>query len=98
MKKIIHTENINLRCDTCGHTIPNQKIDAGLVGTRCPVCGNNMLTQKDFEKAKMVMGVVGLINKIFGPVLGVERQEEGRPFGKSIVNPHNNKINFKKGE
>jgi hypothetical protein len=69
-KLIFHVENFGkLHCDNpeCGYDLPEPEPFAEeLIGFRCPMCGSDMLTRKDYRIAARIVGVVNFINRWFG--------------------------------
>lgn len=54
--------NTYIKCDRvgCGYVLPVPKITKNLVGTPCPHCGSNMLTESDFKQWQYVAAAVKL--------------------------------------
>lgn len=62
---IIHS----IKCDHCSwrdDTVPFEEYPSYL-NKPCPHCGANLLTEKDYNKAKRILRFVAILNKIFGP-------------------------------
>lgn len=70
MKKLIHfnpNEAGKLHCDSCGYDLPElQPFTVALIGTPCPKCGADMLTEKDYLSTIRMFRVIDWINKWFG--------------------------------
>lgn len=96
MKKLYHYDNTDagrLHCDTCGYDQPDKKsITVDLIGTPCPKCGANMLTEQDFHSAVRMMGVFDWINKWLGWLGTEEPPESGLALS---IKTHNGKVHFK---
>lgn len=54
-----------LKCDSDGCDYRGDEPDYGahLIGKPCPVCGANLLTQDDFEKAEPVRAMIQMLVK-----------------------------------
>lgn len=59
-----------IECDHCDYKIKNETgnpfTDIGAyIGEPCPECGENLLTQLDYEQSERVMNVIAWLNKWF---------------------------------
>lgn len=76
-KKIIHNAGMRLRCDACDHVMPMPgAFGPELIGYPCPKCGSDMLTQKDFEAMKTMLGTIDAMNALFGDMGSEEPGDE----------------------
>ena len=100
MKKIIHydTSNLgNLHCDECGYDSPEKReFVAELIGTPCPKCGANMLTERDYHDTLKMLKFADNLNKWLG-WLGTEDPgpQEGYDRYTSQVKIHNGNVEFR---
>ena len=72
MRKLIElNQEYLIECDFCDYKIKNHALEvlpnAGeeYINKLCPKCGNNLLTQEDFNLSKNLLRVVFFINKWF---------------------------------
>lgn len=89
-RKLIHFDRSQagkLHCDACGYDLPHvQAFTPALVGTECPACLENMLTQEDYDKTDRMFRLLDWINKWFG-WLGATREvaeEKGQTLSVKI--------------
>ena len=57
-----------LKCDHCDYTkddVPYEEYPEW-IGVPCPVCGNSLLTQKDYNATKSIVHVITKVERIFG--------------------------------
>lgn len=89
-----------LHCDDCSYDLPeNQPFTRDLIGTPCPKCGADMLTERDYEDGARMFRIVDRINAFFA-FFGIGR-ETPRPEWKrnSIqVKSHNGAITLRRTE
>mgnify|MGYP000883712058 CR=1 FL=1 len=65
------------------------------IGTPCPVCGENMLTEADYKLGKRVMFFIG-IAEFFGLVRRHQPGEFVGPDEKRIsINPHAGEVRIR---
>lgn len=85
-KKLIHydpAEAGKLHCDACGYDLPErQPFTRDLIGTPCPECGADMLTERDYRDTARIFAVIDWLNKCFG-WLG-HTKDEAKAHGVSI--------------
>jgi len=98
--KIFEIEQETLiECDNpkCDYNIPNETKDPNVetkqyINMPCPKCGENLLTQKDYDLAASFMRVVNWMNKYFG-WLGYFKWRRKKEYSTS-VKIKDNKINI----
>lgn len=92
MNKIVHLTDMSLLCDACGHTMLVADHGPHLIGTPCPECGADMLTQQDYDDGVRLLEQIEQINSLFG-FLGSETPSEDA----SVVglNPHDGALNIR---
>ena len=74
-----------LHCDDCHHEVDYQgKMTAEHVGTPCPVCGSDMLTDQDFKVGRRVQFVLAILS-FFGLVRKEKRDENDVAVGFQSV-------------
>ncbi|MCW2275107.1 hypothetical protein GJ654_10265 [Rhodoblastus acidophilus] len=62
-----------LHCDACGYDLPEpQPFTEALIGTPCPKCGADMLTESDFNATMKLFRSVDFFNRWLGPIFGRE--------------------------
>lgn len=73
MKVIEADQEFLITCDnpTCDYTIVNETRDwetetKQYINMPCPKCGENLLTQEDYDTSKMLQNMIKWINKWFG--------------------------------
>lgn len=67
MNEAIKCQQSGIKCDNtnCDYKIDvNYSEYINYVNKPCPLCGENLLTEKDYKSAKLVHGVVNLFNKV----------------------------------
>lgn len=99
IKKLIHynkNQAGNLDCDQCGYTDCNQCFAPDLIGRKCPECGADMLSEKDYKDTVRLFKVLDWINKWFGWI-GSESpdQQQGYNSYKMSIKTHDGKITIK---
>ena len=84
----------NLMCDAdgCGHVQEIEKLSRELIGMKCQLCGENMLTEAEFLSGLKVEGMIDLLVK-----LGLATDEENATENhvKVEINPHGGDLNMK---
>jgi hypothetical protein len=96
MKKLIHydpSEAGKLHCDACGYDMPT-KVAWGphLIGTPCPRCSANMLTQRDYDSTSKMFAWIDWLNKWFG-WMGSDPIKDADKFKVRLrVTVHDNKM------
>jgi len=56
--------NTKLKCDSCDYIdsdIDNNNLES-YINKPCPKCGENLLTQDDYDQQNLLLGVIGLMN------------------------------------
>jgi len=88
----------SLKCDAagCDHVEPVPEITADLIGTPCPKCGANLLTEEDHAAGLEIQAMVALINEAIGPVDVPD--EVVRTATAVSFNPHKGSLTIKVGE
>jgi hypothetical protein len=73
MKIIEVNQPVLIQCDNleCNYTIPNPTGDPATetkqyINMPCPDCGENLLTQEDYDQAARVLKIINWLNKWFG--------------------------------
>ncbi len=68
----IHQEHL-IVCDNprCDYKIKNETGDPNaetkhFIGVPCPKCGQNLLTQQDYDDAKKLLSTINFVNRWFG--------------------------------
>ena len=83
MENIVNEQQHTVMCDNpnCDYKVINQTGQVDLedlkkyINQPCPKCGENLLTQEDYDTTRRMLKMIGRINKYFGWLL--------RLFGKS---------------
>ncbi|PZR92032.1 MAG: hypothetical protein DI537_14495 [Stutzerimonas stutzeri] len=76
-----------LHCDDCHHEVDIQgKLTAEHIGTPCPVCGSDMLTEADFNTGRRMRFVLAIL-AFFGLAKRVDR-DAPVPSGMSKIEWH----------
>lgn len=78
---------MNLLCDACGEQQPVEALTEALVGTPCPRCNANMLTQQDYDDGRKMFEAIKVLEALGLAKLMPERTAE--TFG---INPHGGKL------
>ena len=82
-----------LKCDAdgCGHEETIDEIKASHIGTPCPKCGANLLTEEDYKNSLRLLAIARCINEIVGPV-----KTDPNANGSLIsFNPHGDSLTIK---
>lgn len=76
MRELLIQQEDLVQCDniTCDYKVPNPTKNPNTdlkpyVNMPCPKCGENLLTEKDYNKHKKVIKVVAFINKYFSWII-----------------------------
>lgn len=88
-----------LHCDDCGYDIPEpQAFTPKLIGTPCPKCGANMLTEEDYKSTERLLGAIDIANTMLGPIFGKEENAVEENDGDKInVKIHGDEMTIRKG-
>lgn len=76
-----------LKCDAkpCNHVETVDAIQASDIGKPCPKCGENLLTQRDFDDMQAFSKTMDVINQAFP----ISEHSATGSLGMLSVNPHN---------
>lgn len=91
-KRIFHeSQNLfsGLVCDEplCGYQEVPDSFGRHLIGRRCRYCGSNMLTERQYHKAKRAIRAISIVNFLFGWAFGTrEPPDDGTPMEVSVTN------------
>lgn len=96
MTDAIQTTGSYLKCDACEYVTVNLERDLTKedVGSLCPKCGADMLTQSDFETYVGYMGAIAAINKA-SELIGIDASG---PRLHVRVHNHNGKTTIEAGK
>lgn len=90
-RSAIQIERLYLKCDACDHHETVPQITQAEVGTPCPKCGADMLTQEDYDAFSAHVALLDAINMDVGPIDG-----DGPTSGVLVsVNHHAGEWNIK---
>ena len=67
MKNAIEINVEGIQCDTCPYEEPEVKMEdyPDWLNKPCPQCGENLLTEEDYEVAKQLVALVDTVNELY---------------------------------
>lgn len=57
----------SLKCDNCDYSENVEKITENYINKPCPKCGENLLTQDDYDNQSFIMAMMKFVNKLHIP-------------------------------
>jgi len=64
MKNIEWIQESGLVCDYCDFKDETMEVSQEAVGTKCPKCGENLLTQEDFDMGEKFRESLDIVNSL----------------------------------
>lgn len=74
---------MRVKCDACGHTEPHYELTEALIGIKCPDCGADMMTRKDYEDGVRMFEVLKMLEGI-----GLAKLVDEPTEDSFSINPH----------
>lgn len=68
-KKVVQLDISGIKCDHCDYrdmSIKYKEYDK-FVNSKCPKCGENLLTEADYKTTKIMVGICNVINFVCYP-------------------------------
>lgn len=55
-----------IKCDACDYNNPDVKVEdyKDWLNKPCPKCGENLLTEEDYNNVQMILQIVGMANEV----------------------------------